>query len=89
MTPVAMRILVVMMQFYSGAGTAVPAPRQGPSNVMSTYFNMEDCERDRHSRGNPQDLFCLEYRSDKVIPYTFPQDKSHQGANEPEAPRPP
>ena len=80
MTPVAMPVLVVMLQFYPGVGTAVPAPRQGNSAVMSTFYTMDDCNRERASRGNPQDFFCLEYKSEKIIDYTFPQDKSKQGS---------
>ena len=87
MTPVAMPVLVVLLQFYPGAGTAVPAPRPGNAAVMSTFFTMEDCNRERSSRGNPQDFFCLEYKSEKIIDYTFPQDKSHQGALPQEQPK--
>ena len=32
-TPVAMPVIVVLMQFYPGAGTAVPVPRQGNAAV--------------------------------------------------------
>ena len=39
-TPIAMPVIVIMMQFYPGAGTAVPVPRQGNSQVMSTFFTM-------------------------------------------------
>jgi hypothetical protein len=80
-TPVAMPVIVVLMQFYPGAGTAVPVPRQGNAAVMSTFYTMEDCNRDRFSRGHSEDFFCLEYKSDKIIDYTFPQDKQHQGLN--------
>ena len=47
---------------------------------MSTFYTMDDCNRERASRGNPQDFFCLEYKSEKIIDYTFPQDKSKQGS---------
>jgi hypothetical protein len=82
MTPVAMPVIVVLMQFYPGAGTAVPAPRQGNPAVMSTFFTMEDCNRYRVSRGHSEDYFCLEYKSDKIIDYTFPADKQRQGSIE-------
>ena len=82
MTPVSMPVLVVMLQFYSGAGTAVPAPRQGNTAIMSTFYTMEDCNRERSYRGNPQDFFCLEYKSEKIIDYTFPADKQRQGSIE-------
>ena len=82
MTPVAMPVLVVLLQYYPGAGTAVPAPRQGNPSVMSTFFTMEDCNRDRVSRGHSEDFFCLEYKTEKVIDYTFPADKQRQGSND-------
>ena len=82
MTPVAMPVIVVLMQFYPGAGTAVSAPRQGNTAVMSTFYTMDDCNRERTSRGNPQDFFCLEYKSEKIIDYTFPADKERQGSIE-------
>jgi hypothetical protein len=70
-----MPVIVVLMQFYPGAGTAVPVPRQGNAAVMSTYFTMEDCNRDQYSRGHGDDFFCVEFKSDKIIDYTFPADK--------------
>ena len=81
-TPVAMPVIVVLMQFYPGGNSAVPAPRQGNAAVMSTYYTLGDCDRDRVSRGNPQDFFCLEYRSEQIIPYVFPADKQLQGSLE-------
>ena len=80
-TPVAMPVIVILMQFYPGAGTAVPVPRQGNAAVMSTYLTMEDCNRDRQSRGHGEDFVCVEFKSDKIIDYTFPQDKQRQGLN--------
>ena len=88
-TPVMMPVIVALMQFYPGAGTAVPAPRVGQSNIMATYFSVADCDRDRYLRGNPADYYCLEYKSEKIIDYTFPQDKSHQGALPQEQPKEP
>jgi hypothetical protein len=79
--PVAMPVIVVLMQYYPGGGTAVPVPRQGNTSVISTYLTMEDCNRDRYSRGRSEDFFCVEFKSDKIIDYTFPQDKQHQGLN--------
>jgi hypothetical protein len=82
-TPVMMPVIVVMLQFYSGSGTAVPVPRQGNTSVMSTFFSIEDCDRERYSRGHSKDFFCLEYKSEKIIDYTFPADKQRQGSMEP------
>jgi hypothetical protein len=81
-TPVAMPVIVILMQFYPGAGTAVPVPRQGNAAVISTYLTMEDCNHDRQSRHHGEDFFCVEFKSDKIIDYTFPADKQHQGSIE-------
>jgi hypothetical protein len=88
-TPVAMPVIVILMQFYPGAGTAVPVPRQSNTSVMSTYFTMEDCNRDRYTRGHGEDFFCVEFRSEKIIDYTFPGDKQRQGSNDDSAVGPP
>lgn len=60
----------------------MPTPKQGNAAVMSTFYTMEDCNRDRQSRGHAEEFFCLEYKSDKFIDYTFPQDKQRQGLND-------
>ena len=80
MTPVAMPVIIVLMQFYPGAGTAIPAPKEGVANIMATFLTEEICQKERASRRVPEDFFCLEYRSEKIMPYTFPQDKSRQGS---------
>ena len=82
MTPVAMPVIVVLMQFYPGAGTAIPVPRQGNAAVISTYLTMEDCNRDRQFRGHGEDFVCVEFKSEKIIDYTFPADKQRQGSIE-------
>jgi hypothetical protein len=73
-TPVMMPVIWVMLQFYPGAGTAVPTPKVGNTSVMATFLTRELCEGDRASRRTPEDYFCVEYRSEKFIDYTFPQD---------------
>jgi hypothetical protein len=89
-TPVMMPVIWVMLQFYPGAGTAVPTPKVGNNSVMATYLTRDLCERDRSNHsGAPEDYFCVEYRSDKFIEYTFSQDtkgKDRQGAAEPPVP---
>ncbi len=83
MTPLAMPVLVIMLQFYPGAGTAIPVPRTGSSGaVMLTFLTMDDCNRERNYRSNSQDFFCVEFKSDKIIDYTFPQDKSQHSSLE-------
>jgi hypothetical protein len=66
-TPVMMPTIVILLQLYPGGGSAIPTPRQGNSAVMSTFFTMDDCNRDRYARGHPEDFYCLEYRSEKII----------------------
>ena len=53
MTPVAMPVIIVLMQFYPGAGTAIPAPKEGAAEHHGHVLD----------RGNLPKGACLPARS--------------------------
>ena len=79
-TPVAMPVIFALVQFYPGAGTAIPAPKEGQPAIMATFLTEEICQKERASRRAPEDFFCLEYREREVYSLHVPADKSQQGS---------